>query len=288
MDVRATLKSAVKATLPFSSRRAIRNTTNLALAHMRRLPVPGTGKIYKRFMIVSAARSGSTMLVERCDSHPNAICYGEIFHDNHIGWMSHQGPQGTSLLKRRALDPGDFLETFVWSRKPSNIRSVGFKLLYPHYFQNRDPFDVYLDSAGTTQIIFLRRQNFLKMYLSLLNGRETNRYQIRSERERGPIRRRELSLEGCVNFFKRNLVQEEIVRHRFRNHPHIDVAYEALVASPEVENRRICEFLDIPDAPLSQDVVQMSTASLRQQISNYDAIRDQLRGTRWVRYFDED
>jgi hypothetical protein len=43
-----------------------------------RVAVPGNRR-FRRFLIVTPGRAGSQMLVQRCNSHEQVICYGELF-----------------------------------------------------------------------------------------------------------------------------------------------------------------------------------------------------------------
>lgn len=83
-----------------------------------------------KFIVVSPARSGSKLLREMLDNHPDICCHGEVYGVHRVlGHSAHGRRQldGEIALKLRRRDPVSFLEEHVFT---SGRKVVGFKLLY--------------------------------------------------------------------------------------------------------------------------------------------------------------
>src|SRR5262250_573283 len=85
-----------------------------------------------RFIVLCAARTGSTMLRHMLNSHPDVRCHGEVMTgslDALSGDDRDPDPSVTrALVDRRERDPQDFLEEVVLD--PGPARAVGFKIKY--------------------------------------------------------------------------------------------------------------------------------------------------------------
>src|SRR5579859_4840291 len=76
---------------------------------------------YARFVIVSTARTGSTMLTSLLNAHSGILAFGELFRSPEaIGWdiAPFIGQECGDLLARYRTDPVGFLEQWVFRRWP--------------------------------------------------------------------------------------------------------------------------------------------------------------------------
>src|SRR5688572_27130006 len=60
-------------------------------AARRWLPAPPAD--LRRFIVLSNPRSGSTWLIDLLNSHPDVVCFSELFAHDHFGNMPHGGAQ---------------------------------------------------------------------------------------------------------------------------------------------------------------------------------------------------
>src|SRR5262245_66621142 len=83
-----------------------------------------------RFIILCAARTGSTMLRHMLNSHPDVRCHGEVMTGRGLDSLASARDGDASatraLLNRRASDPQGFLEEVVLD--PGGAKAVGFKI----------------------------------------------------------------------------------------------------------------------------------------------------------------
>ena len=117
----------------------------------------GTHK-YKKFVIVSDSRTGSTLLMQLLNSHPEIITLGEEFKD---------------------LNQLSCKESWrnIFRRRPKKINWVGFKLFYfhPRKSMDREVWDL-IESDKRIVIIHLTRQNILRSYVSKKIGLKTRKW----------------------------------------------------------------------------------------------------------------
>src|SRR5438045_1151908 len=76
---------------------------------------------YRKFLIVGAARTGSTLLVDLLNSHSQAIAFGELFRSvDSIGWdiPPFATCQNEALITLYKSDPRAFLQKSVFRRWP--------------------------------------------------------------------------------------------------------------------------------------------------------------------------
>lgn len=270
---------------PARARRRIAHQLSSSLAA---LPVPGTGSDFRRFVIFTTGRSGSNLLIQRCESHPNIACYGEVFNGNGIQWYRTAGPESRALHDFRDNDPSAFLTKHVWHRFPNKIAAVGFKLLHAQYFPNAEKIKSALLSVPDLQIIFLRRENALRVFLAAERAKVTRVHGIMSAKERPVVPPITLSPEKCLEHIRMTIASETALRHTFSGSPVLDLTYENLVNHGAAENRRVCDFLGVDNRPLTNRSVRLAPAPLRDQIANYDDLRTFFEGSEWIRFLDDD
>jgi hypothetical protein len=84
-----------------------------------------------RFVILSGSRSGTTLLCDTLNSHPDILCHGEPFHpapyDHLRGDMGGLDVEGAVALRER--DPQAFL---TWVYNHPEVKTVGFKMWQSH------------------------------------------------------------------------------------------------------------------------------------------------------------
>lgn len=83
--------------------------------------------------------------------------------------------------------------------------------------------------------------------------------------------------------------QIEKYRLALKDTRHLEVSYEALVASPEAETRRILDFLKLDQlGPLSTNLVKLNPNSLEDIIENYAEIKQVLSSTSFEKFLDKE
>lgn len=244
---------------------------------------------YRRFCIISPGRSGSQMLVQRCDSHPQVRCYGEVLAPGHITWLTSNRPtMDRWVLTVRDRDQVRFLERHVWHRYPAGIGAVGFKLLYSHLLRQRSPLEAMIRNNPDILVIWLDRRNRLEAYLSRLVARQTKVYFIHNARPVPQVPPVTIDIETCERSLKMLEVAHQTIGDILEGSNCLRLHYEDLVDAPDQSGARMCDFLGVEDQPLAHTARKLAQGSLRERIANYDQLQAHFHGTRWECYLAHD
>lgn len=271
--------------------------------------LPGNDN-YTRFVVVSHIRSGSTMLTNTLNAHPNIRCFFELFHLHReaipfesAGYRSLQTNKEALSLRER--DPVSFLSRYVWNRHPRSVAAVGFKLLYTQARPSNEswwkdpPFDSWWDHCGappiygpsgkgvwellredpSIKIIHLIRENQLAAMVSAETAKLTGSWGdgasggfSKSDGIRVRIEPNELklSLEGSARF--RSEMEQWFDPGRVFN-----VSFEQLVHHEAATTfRRIFQFLGVqPTTPVLK-TRRMRSESLLDALENWAEIRETI------------
>jgi hypothetical protein len=124
---------------------------------------------YTRFIILSDARTGSNLVQQALNSHPNIVCFREIFNlrPDYIDYdVERWHPMSAEDLELRAADPGAFLSKRIFCEHESGIRAVGFKFHYGHFWFHEKLLPALTEDTGL-RVVHLQRRNQLRTLVSL-------------------------------------------------------------------------------------------------------------------------
>lgn len=126
-----------------------------------------------RLVLLSAPRSGSTLLVEMLRGHASILMHGEPFHRSDVRGSAKDGFAGNVTVDDGAFaarheDPGQLLEAIA--ARDRGRRVVGFKLFSKHLDWGN--LGVFLGWA--THVVLLDRSNRLSQYASICLAQKSN------------------------------------------------------------------------------------------------------------------
>lgn len=121
---------------------------------------------HTRFVILSYARSGSSLLTETLHQHPQIYCHGEIFHED-AEWHIREECRHSIDLSQRSLRPIDYCYSVL--AFTNGRQAAGFKM-----WRNQAP-DACLALLGDPNVlkIILERDNRLAQLSSFLLAEQT-------------------------------------------------------------------------------------------------------------------
>ncbi|MCG9973014.1 sulfotransferase [Christiangramia crocea] len=226
---------------------------------------------YKKFVIISTARTGSTLLATLLNSHQNIICEGEIF----------KNLNGKSCSK-------------IWqeffSKKPKKIHQVGFKLFYFHpYDEDKDVWNI-INNDKTITIIHLKRKNLLRIFLSQKIGLKTKLWTDNINRPNNlSLNTKKVTLDyhACIGAFEEIEDYENITRLNFQRHNYLEVYYEDLIENRQLEINRILSSLNLPVDVLTANNKQQNPEGLNELINNYSELKIKFENSKWEYLFEE-
>jgi LPS sulfotransferase NodH len=243
-----------------------------------------------RFIILCAARTGSTMLRHMLNSHPDVRCHGEVMTgrgvDAFAGLDRAGDPSVTGpLMDRRMSDPQGFLEELVLD--PGPARAVGFKIKYEELLLSDYAWLLaWLKNHRDIRVIHLRRENRLKRLISEVTATKVYRlYNVTSEAERPIAARVSLSAAECLEDFARTEEREGLFQGHFEDHDTLETTYEAIVDDRADVRSQLARFLVVAPKILTTPTLKLNSDDLRDMLEDYEALAAALRGTRYAEYF---
>jgi len=225
---------------------------------------------YEKYIIVSAARSGSTMLSNMLRNHPHVNAQREYFD------------------RIRGRSPEELWRELFRPQKRS-VRAVGFNI---HYNQpvdeKRDEVWGLIENEEKVRMIHLVRDNLLRTYVSAKIANKVKLFRLFDEAGRPDLERRRIVI--TPREFQEN-IDAMLAYYRFyetiaASKPSIRVVYEELAASPEPEFARITDFLGLPRRRPVIVTKVMNPEPLEMLVSNYAELKEAFASTQWARFFE--
>jgi hypothetical protein len=249
----------------------------------------------ERFLILAGRRSGTTLLVECLDSHPDIECRKDVFSIRRR-WRHFQVdvksglfyPFRTASLKRRI----DFvfrrrwlIESFLaeaFAPVPG-VKAKGIRLSYEQARKYPEVLPWALENG--VRVVHLIRGNGLKAVVSHFTAKKRGFAHATSKVERVTLK---LPPGELMAFLIKREREVERYRALLQDRPCCEISYESFLAQKEKEARRVLGFLGIDRyVPLTSRLVKQNTDSLREILENYDEIARTLRGTPFQSYLED-
>jgi len=237
-----------------------------------------------KFVILFFERSGSSWLVDMLNSHPEISCLPEAFY---LNWDKNAGKIGKPAYTK----PEDIEQQLHRIYESPKAQSCGFKFKYPiQYNKYPDVVEFLNANKETIRMIFLYRKNRLKGAISSQNNlrlRKLNKTSnlVGKDTDLEPLK---LDIKKAINYTE----WRERSDFNFFNwakeftHLHI-VTYENLLTDTFQSVADICSFLEVSSTYKPSSKIRKATPdSIRQAITNYDELQEQLRCHPLEKYLD--
>ncbi|HEX5151250.1 MAG TPA: Stf0 family sulfotransferase [Parafilimonas sp.] len=246
-----------------------------------------TGNSAKQdFFILTAPRSGSTVLVQTLDKHSQIFCAGELFHHSnkiyhpewHYPFWGVKKKKGFSRLIfstanyiKVYLSGVSHIKKFYAGRDEKDVR--GFKLMISHV-KDFPTVWKYLNGNDFKMIVLLRKNSF-RAALSSFRGKQIGIFHTSED-----LRLAEKKVEiNAASLKKRVDELEEIKTEILRlseGKNRIIIWYE------DFENRqpmlnKIFDFLSVEKLNVSSELVKTSKADWREGVNNYQEVEDVMK-----------
>ena len=268
-------------------------------------------KNYTRFVIITSIRSGSTMLGDYLNSHPQVMTFFELFHRymNNVPFglrgYDHKS-RDPKVVQLRNTDPVKFLEDHILTKHSPDTKAVGFKLLYtqartsdpwwngpdferwwkevgraPLLPNDKSDLWSYLKESRDIKIIHLVRRNYLEKTLSAHKAIHSGQWGIGATggfQQDVPLKVR-LNYEELSQDFEAFRRMEEETDEFFREHSLLKLSYEDLIGNPEDTFESLFNFLGVPSINPSTNTQKQNQQCLRESIENYGELKEKFQQT---------
>jgi len=224
---------------------------------------------HKKFVIVSSARSATTLLKETLATHPDVLIHGEVFHEK-SEWHIHPEFASGHDITRRETDPVGFVREILDT--PLGRKSVGFKM----WRNQSEPACAYVLGDREVTKIILERTNRLAALSSGLLAEKTQVWNVRQTWRRGHPDAESLEYErGMLPKFVK--YHDELFSY-YRSHARgkvVDITYADVVRFDIPE---VIEELDLKGFPFRLQLKKLHSANIigRFAASSRELVRSDL------------
>jgi LPS sulfotransferase NodH len=269
----------------------------------------GINSQYKKFIILSTQRSGTSYLSNLLQSHSKIVCYSELFHPERCSFDYPLFPEDTDekVLQFRNSKPKKFLKEMIFRGYEENFKSVGFKIHYPQLEDKRfKPATSWLKKDRKVMVIHLIRKNFLNTLVShklalgskiwwqadpLITQKAKQIGIIDAERKETDISTYDsqqlfIPFEEALLYFEH--LEQQIIwwRKTFEKHPVLEITYEELIIPDSPNISEIQQFLGVDPMPLFSRIIKQKKRTNHEIITNYNILKEKCQGTRWASFFE--
>jgi LPS sulfotransferase NodH len=213
----------------------------------------------RNLIVLSAGRSGSSLLVNYLNCNRQIHCHGEVLNSGHEIYGTTEGKTREELIGHVA---------FFFQKRETTY--VGAKFL-THQFGELDitVSDV-LEVLRRPKVIALYRRSLLETYVSLLIAEETDTWYSSNVINKVSVT---LNLPQFQEFAKvQRRRWQDSMREVARLCSFVCVSYEELINDQAITMNRVFSFLDVPSADVRSESVKQNPGTLRDKIANYDSL----------------
>tara|TARA_R110002050_G_scaffold286541_4_gene437148 strand:- start:5562 stop:6314 length:753 start_codon:yes stop_codon:yes gene_type:complete len=244
---------------------------------------------YQPFVLISTARTGSSLLWSYLNSHPDILCLRGIYGSrSKINFGKHykELPEEFSsnqLIKLRNEQPIEFLAKYVWKQYPTALKAVGFKYFYNHnrHLLDKNSIINYLKYSENIKFIHLKRENLLDVLFSYTRALSQNKWTHTDEEFETTF-----TIQECTSFFNEIRQSQQLYDLLF-NKRMIQIKYEDLLTRPGQTLSLVQEFIGAEIADLTAETRRNTKVNLSRSITNYKELKAYFNQTEYSAFFIE-
>lgn len=237
---------------------------------------------HTRFAIVTTQRSGSTMLGNTLNTHPDVYCYGEPFQKTtRYPWTFES--YARSKRRRGALRkvaPQLLIPRYLEVLQIEAPRSVaiGFKLMYNH--RKRHPELIWMLRRRDYRVIHLVRENVLRSHVSAAIASRRGVWAAHETPDAVTI---SLDTRSLIRDLDRRMANIELHRRLLNRLTTFEVAFERLVADRRATLSAIAEFLGVDaEIELVTTNAPLASGDFSELVENHAEVAATLLGTQYA------
>lgn len=229
-----------------------------------------------KFVIYTRGRTGSTVLTDLLNCHPEIYCDVEIFN--------------FLYSESKVKFPGLYIRSC--SKRASSYKksTYGFKvkiaqLRHEHKYDKFDNILTDLQSNGW-KFIHLKRMNFLRHKLSNIVATRTNIFHIKNSSSERPERIK-IDCNELIEGIKYSEKVEQEEEESLRNIPHLKLIYEndILDNSKHQETAdKVFNYLNLKSCIVKTEMKRIISENLQDSILNFDEVYNSLKDTEYSKF----
>lgn len=229
------------------------------------------------FVIFSQSRSGSSLLVELLDSHPEIHCDGELFNLDH-GYV--KDPVMLAIWKKMPY-------SFIYCRRVRSAGELyGFKL-FDHHLSRAGRVIHILHKMGW-KIIYLKRDDIVRQALSEIIATSTGQWH-RAENETIKDRVFTISVDKFIEKVEGRIMLRDVERNILQTLPHYTMTYEESLKNTEDWQHSLNDLFDhlgVKKVSVRANLRKMYDRSYSEMVENYDDLIEAVKHSKYSKILD--
>lgn len=223
----------------------------------------------KKFILFAYGRSGTELLRNLINSHPDIYCDIELF------------------MRRKALFPKRYVEnrSKIFGKKIYGFKAKVFQLNAQYEDEKRVKAEFFSDDF---QIVYLRRENFFKQALSELVGQQRQKWH---DREASPLKKKfTIDCDKLIQKMKLIEKYEKKEQEILEGVDYLKITYEDDLLHQGNHQQtldRIFEYLGVELVEVSAKLMKTTPKKISDFIENHEEVTDAVKRTKYVVFLDE-
>ncbi len=212
------------------------------------------------FLVVSSARSGSSLLVNLLNSHPKISCKGEILNPEFLVYGNFQGQSKARILMHTKA-------MFFKFRKKNRL---GAKLLIHQFDELGLTMNDLMETLNQPKIIILYRKNLLETYVSLKIAQKNNLWYSEKQVNDDSI---EIEPEKLLNYVQRQYeLWKDVFSSLGKYENLIFLSYESLATDTDNSMSKLFNFFHLHAHKTRTVSVRQNPLPLYLKLKNYEEL----------------
>lgn len=264
-----------------------------------------------KYIVLGSWRTGSTVLHESLEKHPDIKIVYEIFHEdssiNTSGMIDISDVMNNLFGKRKFdIEKSPFYCKYhksnhsVLSQLPGNYLCLNqplykmvdyvfekfnaFKIIYSQININDNIWN-YLSLIKDLKIINTVRQNYFEILVSVLLAYKTNTWQKTEINQKILDEKITIDRHFCDAFFYLTEFETEHYTSLFSDHDNITIDYNSLF-SWDSTIEKVQKFLGVRHVKLPNKYYKRTNEKIKNLVENYKELSDYFKNTKWKKFFD--
>lgn len=227
----------------------------------------------KKFIIFAQIRTGSNLLRNLLNSHPEVYCDGEIFWD------------ASNKLIKKVSFPHLYMNGRSINISFQKMKKIyGCNIKINHIMQGSEyiNFLSILYQKGW-KIVYINRLNILRQSLSELIALNRDIWLVKQGQEY-PMNKTYINCKQLIKTINSNQNYYDQEQKLLENVPHLKIIYEQdLLISEQHQNTldQIFNYLEIKSVPVKTSLAKISAENLSDFIDNYDEVIETIAKTEY-------
>lgn len=230
----------------------------------------------KKFLIYTRGRTGSTVLTELLNCHPEIFCDVEIFNFLYSGSKVKYPELYIKSCSKRASGHGKTVYGF--KVKIAQLR-------YEHGYDNYDEVLRNLYEEGY-KFIYLRRDNYFRHKLSNIISAQTKIFHLKNGDSNNHVKV-QVDCEQLMEGIQYGEIVNKTEAENLKGIDHITITYEEdLIENSKHQETadKVFKYLGLNSVKVETGLKRIVPENLKEIISNYNEVYDYFKDTEYIKF----